>query len=117
MLKARILLFALLISITPVLAADGDDGGHRKWVASWATSPATFFAYAPPPQPFVLVPGQTIRPATANIQPDLVFPFPNATSRPSGPPPRTSSRTWSFHFPTPPAPPAPAPSTRRSARW
>jgi len=80
MLKARILVFALLISITPVLAADRDDGGHRKWVASWATSPATFFAYAPPPQPFVLTPGQPIRPATANIQPDLVFPFPNATS-------------------------------------
>ena len=33
MLKARILVFALLISITPVLAADRDDGGHRKWHA------------------------------------------------------------------------------------
>jgi len=79
MRNARVVLFVFLISTGQVLAKDRDDG-HRKWVASWATSPATFFAYTPPPQPFVLVPGQPIQPATANIQPDLAFPFPNATS-------------------------------------
>src|SRR5215472_13058531 len=80
MLKAaRVLVFAFLISTGQVRADDGDEG-HRKWVASWATSPATFFAYTPPPQPFVLTPGQPIQYAVANIQPDLVFPFPNATS-------------------------------------
>ncbi len=80
MLKAaRVLVFALLMSTGQVRADDGDEG-HRKWVASWATSPATFFAYTPPPQPFVLTPGMPIQYAVANIQPDLAFPFPNATS-------------------------------------
>lgn len=79
MLKARVLVFVFLISIGQVRAHDGEEG-NRKWVASWATSPATFFAYAPPAQPFVLVPGMPIQYAAANIQPDLAFPFPNATT-------------------------------------
>ena len=79
MLKARVLVFVLLISIGQARASDGDDG-NRKWVASWATSPATFFAYTAPPKPFVLEFGKPIQYAVANIQPDLAFPFPNATT-------------------------------------
>lgn len=43
-------------------------------------SPATYFTYVAPPQPFVAVPGQPIQYAAPNIQPDPTFPFPNATS-------------------------------------
>jgi len=82
MLKAKALVFVVLISIGQARASDGDDG-NRKWVASWATSPATFFAYTAPPKPFVLEFGKPIQYAVANIQPDLAFPFPNATT-PSG---------------------------------
>jgi len=77
MLNARVLVFALLISIGQVRA---HDDGDRKWVASWATSPATFFNYVAPAQPFVLMPGSPIQYVAANIQPDLAFPFPNATA-------------------------------------
>ena len=79
MLTRRLLLLLLLALGAPVRAGDHGDRneGHKKWVASWATSPATFFTYVPPPQPFVLQPGQPIQYAVANIQPDLVFPFPN----------------------------------------
>src|SRR2546423_8528921 len=79
MLKARVLVFAVLLSTAQVRAHDGDRG-NRKWVASWATSPATFYTYVAPPQPFVLTPGVPIQYAVANIQPDLAFPFPNATT-------------------------------------
>jgi lysophospholipase L1-like esterase len=80
MMKARFLVLALLVSAGQVSAHEGDDrdDGHRKWVASWATSPATFYTYVAPPQPFVL--GPPIQYAAANIQPDLAFPFPNATT-------------------------------------
>jgi len=82
MLTRRLLLLLLLALGVPAHAGDRDDRGegHKKWVASWATSPATFFQYTPPPQPFVATPGQPIQYAVANIQPDLAFPFPNATS-------------------------------------
>ncbi len=79
MLKTRVLVFALLISTTHVRSTEGAEG-RRKWVASWATSPATFYTYVAPPQPFVLVPGSPIQYTAANIQPDLSFPFPNATT-------------------------------------
>ena len=86
MITRRLLLLLLLGLGLPVHAGDRDERGDRgegqkKWVASWATSPATFFTYVPPPlEPFVLQPGQDIHYRAANIQPDLAFPFPNATS-------------------------------------
>ena len=68
------------LSLTAV--ADGNDA-HRhgkKWVASWATSPAAYFVYtAPVPQNQALGFSPT-KSAVANIQPDLSFPFPNAKS-------------------------------------
>ncbi len=75
----RFVVFALVISAGPARAQEWQHG-NPKWVASWATSPATYFTYAAPPQPFVLTPGQPIQYAVANAQPDLAFPFPNATS-------------------------------------
>ena len=75
-------LFALLsLGIAPAALADRDDDrGRQHWVASWATSPAAFFVYvAPVPQNQALAPSPT-RFTTANIQPDLAFPFPNANT-------------------------------------
>ncbi len=80
--KTRVLAFVLLVSAAPSARAQAWQNGSLKWVASWATSPSTYFIYTPPPQPFVLTPGQPIQYAVANIQPDLAFPFPNATSKP-----------------------------------
>ena len=54
--------------------ADAQEGQH--WVASWATSPAAYFVYAPPVVPAVPGPPHTYAPAT--IQPDLAFPFPDS---------------------------------------
>jgi hypothetical protein len=54
-----------------------DDGKH--WVATWATSPATFVVYTAPVPP-VYPPGAPTTFAPANIQPDLVFPFPDAAT-------------------------------------
>ena len=67
------------LSLTAAIAGGGDDhGGHSKWVASWATSPAAYFVYAAPvPQNQALGFAPT-KSAVANIQPDLSFPFPNA---------------------------------------
>jgi len=61
----------------PVGVADGQQQGQR-WVASWATSPATFFQYVPPVAPTPPGPPTTFAPA--NIQPDLGFPFPDANT-------------------------------------
>ena len=74
----RIVLLAFAFAVSTGQARA--DGNGQKWVASWATSPATYFTYVAPPQPFVLTPGTPIQYAAANIQPDLAFPFPNATS-------------------------------------
>jgi len=64
------------LSFTAAIAHDR--GGHTKWVASWATSPAAYFVYAAPvPQNQALGFSPT-KSAVANIQPDLSFPFPNA---------------------------------------
>jgi lysophospholipase L1-like esterase len=79
MLHKRLLVLLLLVSAGPLQAGDhGKGNGNTKWVASWATSPATFFTYVAPPPPFDL--GPPIKYAVANIQPDLAFPFPNATT-------------------------------------
>ena len=83
MLKTRLFVIVLLVSTAQARADDGTHG-NQKWVASWATSPSTYFIYAAPPQPknvasFPLS-ANLIQYAVANIQPDLAFPFPNATS-------------------------------------
>src|SRR5713101_5805171 len=72
---AAALLALLSFGIAPAALADRD-----HWVASWATSPAAYFVYvAPVPQNQALAPSPT-RFTTANIQPDLAFPFPNANT-------------------------------------
>lgn len=68
------------LGVHPASAAGQQDGNNgRHWVATWATSPATFFRYTPPVPP-VFPPGAPTNFAPANIQPDLVFPFPNANT-------------------------------------
>ena len=80
---AATLLALLSFGIAPAALADRDhDQGRdpQHWVASWATSPAAYFVYvAPVPQNQALAPSPT-RFTTANIQPDLAFPFPNANT-------------------------------------
>lgn len=49
----------------------------QHWVATWATSPATFFAYVPPVPP-ANPPGYPKAYAPATIQPDQGFAFPTA---------------------------------------
>src|SRR6516165_9450163 len=61
----------------PVAVADDQQPGQR-WVATWATAPATFFQYVPPVAPAPPGPPTTFAPA--NIQPDLGFPFPDANT-------------------------------------
>src|SRR5262249_38693034 len=78
--KAAATLFVIAtLVIGPVATADDRGGWH--WVASWATSPAAFFVYtAPVVQNQALAPAPA-RFATANIQPDLAFPFPDGSNR------------------------------------
>lgn len=75
-------LLALIVLLVPATRTGAEDWEHgdQKWVASWATSPATYFTYVAPPQPFVPGPPPPIHYTAANIQPDLAFPFPNATT-------------------------------------
>src|SRR3982751_3042171 len=64
----------------PTATANERDGRHEsmKWVASWATAPASYYVYsAPVPQNQALGFSAT-KYALANIQPDLAFPFPDA---------------------------------------
>jgi len=83
--SAAAALLALSLGIVPAAYADKDDDhdrdhGRQHWVATWATSPAAYFVYvAPSPQNQALAPAPT-RFTTANIQPDLAFPFPNANT-------------------------------------
>jgi lysophospholipase L1-like esterase len=76
-----ITLFAIALAIAtltgPSAIADDQQQG-RRWVATWATSPATFFQYVPPVPPAPPGPPTTFAPA--NIQPDLGFPFPDANT-------------------------------------
>jgi lysophospholipase L1-like esterase len=69
-------LFCLATAGTLLLASSAlaQESG-KKWVATWATAPATFFVYVPPVPP---APPTTFAPA--NIQPDLGFPFPGANT-------------------------------------
>jgi hypothetical protein len=71
-------LFCMTITVTflPALSARARESGE-KWVATWATAPATFFVYTPPVPP-VFPPGAPTTFAPANIQPDQGFPFPDA---------------------------------------
>ena len=64
--------FSVLIALPGVARAQG----NQHWVASWATSPAAYFVYAPPTVPAPPGPPNTYAPAT--IQPDLAFPFPES---------------------------------------
>jgi lysophospholipase L1-like esterase len=57
---------------------DRDRDRDQHWVATWATSPATFFNYVPPVAPAPPGPPTTFAPA--NISPDQGFPFPNANT-------------------------------------
>jgi len=66
-------LFIAAVAVHPHTA-----DAQQRWVASWATSPATFFQYTPPVAPAPPGPPTTFAPA--NIQPDLGFPFPDANT-------------------------------------
>jgi lysophospholipase L1-like esterase len=76
------LAFALGATLS-IPAAYADDHG-RHWVATWATSPGAYFVYSKPvPENLALGFFNPTKSAVANIQPDLVFPFPNATTGPT----------------------------------
>ena len=77
LIKSAATLFVIAtLAIGPIATANDD-----HWVASWATSPAAFFVYtAPVVQNQALAPAPA-RFATANIQPDLAFPFPDGSNR------------------------------------
>src|SRR5437868_15413869 len=66
----------LLLLILAAVVAGPADAQSEHWVASWVTSPATYFVYVPPVPP--AAPGFPMTYAPANIQPDLAFPFPTA---------------------------------------
>jgi lysophospholipase L1-like esterase len=66
-------LFIAALTVHPDTAS-----AQQRWVASWATSPATFFQYTPPVAPAPPGPPTTFAPA--NIQPDLGYPFPDANT-------------------------------------
>src|SRR5215475_9377354 len=74
--------FAIALAVATIvdawLAVADDQNPGQHWVASWATSPATFFQYVPPVAPAPPGPPTTFAPA--NIQPDLGFPFPDANT-------------------------------------
>ena len=76
--KSLVSTIVFLTFARSAFANDGDRDDGRKWVASWATSPATFFHYTPPVPP--VPPGPPTTFAPANIQPDLAFPFPDANT-------------------------------------
>jgi lysophospholipase L1-like esterase len=82
MVKKSLFSSIILIAIAGTALANDRDRDDRdrgqKWVASWATSSATFFTYVPPVPP--VPPGPPTTFAPANIQPDLAFPFPAANT-------------------------------------
>src|SRR5260370_30785881 len=78
MLKRILLATSLFVLFALAGRARAGERDDHKWVASWATSPATFFVYVPPVAPVPAGPPTTFAPA--NIQPDLGFPFPDANT-------------------------------------
>ena len=72
---ASMLLALGALAAAPAAHAERD-GPH--WVATWATSPAAYFVYAAPIPQNQALGFSTTKYAVANIQPDLVFPFPDA---------------------------------------
>jgi lysophospholipase L1-like esterase len=82
-LVATMVLIAL--AVAPLASrADGqnDRAGGRHWVATWATAPGNFFFYTAPVSPSP-GPPPVAHLASANIQPDLAFPFPTSTTGPT----------------------------------
>jgi len=61
----------------PSAVAEGRNES-MKWVASWATSPASYYVYAAPVPQNQALGFSATKYALANIQPDLAFPFPDA---------------------------------------
>ena len=80
---SRIFALASVVFLGTTLAVPSFADGGKLWVATWATSPASFFAYTAPPVP-VYPPGAPTTFAPATIQPDLVFPFPDAATTGNG---------------------------------
>ena len=76
---SRIFALASAVVLGMALAVPSFADGGKHWVATWATSPATFFVYTAPVPP-VYPPGAPTTFAPATIQPDLVFPFPDAAT-------------------------------------
>jgi hypothetical protein len=76
---SRTFTLASVVVLGTALSVPSFADGGKHWVATWATSPATFFVYTAPPVP-VYPPGAPTTFAPANIQPDLVFPFPDAAT-------------------------------------
>jgi hypothetical protein len=76
---SRIFALASVVVLGMALAGPSFADGGKHWVATWATSPATFFVYTAPVPP-VYPPGAPTTFAPANTQPDLVFPFPDAST-------------------------------------
>jgi hypothetical protein len=65
------------------LAGNGNGNGNgdgQHWVASWATSPAAYLVYTPPIPQNQALGFSTTKYATATIQPDQAFPFPNGNT-------------------------------------
>ena len=63
----------------PAIAGDHEDNDwSSKWVASWATSPASYYVYGAPVRQNQALGFSPTKSAVANIQPDLSFPFPDA---------------------------------------
>jgi len=76
---SRSFALASVVVLGTALAVPSFADGGKHWVATWATSPATFFVYTAPVLP-VYPPGAPTTFAPATIQPDLVFPFPDAAT-------------------------------------
>ena len=59
----------------------GDGNGNQQhWAASWATSPAAYYVYAAPIPQNQALGFSTTKYATANIEADQIFPFPNVNT-------------------------------------